>query len=494
MRLKDKCFLLWPLAHDINHCFRCFRVKTEVFHNDVGVLSLTGLFTDREFSILSPVRKGNRLEMKIKSLLAFGALTLALPAFSVHDTLKVPTAPAFEILADDPVLVAMDDMMASNFFNFYCFSADTALLNVHCFDKGVVPPMNMEEVASKMAFLDKQTPFNLVLNSEVEGFIKLYAERKRELTSRALGLAQMYFPLFEQMLDKYQIPYEMKYLAVIESALNPLAKSRAGAMGLWQFMYHTGKMFDLDVNSYVDERMDPVKSTEAACKYLRYLYGLYDDWNLAMAAYNCGPGNVNKAIRRSGGKKDFWELRPFLPKETASYVPAFIAVNYVMNHASDHNIYPLMPGRTYFELDTLHVTQKLTFVQIAAVSGLSADEVAHLNPSYKLGIIPDNGKKNILILPTVSAGSFLANLENLPKVEPTPQQTTAAEPVTAGNTPSVSGATGKILHSVKSGETLTVIARKHGVTIEQIKQWNKIKGTTIYKGQKLTIYPKNKQS
>lgn len=430
--------------------------------------------------------------MKLKSIMASAIALWALPLLAVHDTLKVPASPAFEIRPDDPILRAMDDMMASNFFNFYCFSTDTALLNVNNYDKGHIPPLDLKEVAERMAILDKQTPFHLVLNSEVEGFIRLYAERKRELTSRALGLAQMYFPMFEQMLDKYQIPYEMKYLAVIESALNPLAKSKAGAMGLWQFMYHTGKMFDLDVNSYIDERMDPVKSTEAACKYLRYLYGLYDDWNLAMAAYNCGPGNVNKAIRRAGGKKDFWELRPFLPKETASYVPAFIAVNYVMNYASDHNLYPLRPNRTYFELDTLHVTQKLTFHQIAAISGLSVDEVAQINPSYKLGIIPDNGKKNILILPTVNAGNFLANLENVPNVEPTPAVT-----LVAGSTPPTTVAApagGKVVHSVKQGETLNAIARKHGVTVDQIKQWNKIKGTTIYKGQKLTIYPKNKQS
>jgi membrane-bound lytic murein transglycosylase D len=415
---------------------------------------------------------------------AMGSLSLS----ASNDTLKVPAPEVFVISPDDPVLVAIDDMLASKFFNFYCFSTDTALLNIHCFETGEIPRLSPEVLSQKLELLNRETPFNLVYNAEVDAFIRLYAERKRELTARALGLAQLYFPLFDEMFDKYGIPYEMRYLAVIESALNPKAKSKAGATGLWQFMYHTGKMYGLEVNSYVDERMDPVKSTEAACKYLRHLYEMYDDWDLAMAAYNCGPGNVNKAIRRAGGKRGFWELRPFLPKETSSYVPAFIAVNYVMNHASDHNIYPRVPNRTYFELDTLHVTRKLTFAQLSMVTGLTTDEIDQLNPSYKLGVIPENGKKNIVILPTAKAGEFLANLETLPEPPVVNHNTLPALKV--DNTSSVAVSDDKVIHKVKSGDTLNKIAQRHGVSVTDIQKWNKLKNTTIYPGQSLTIFPK----
>jgi len=385
---------------------------------------------------------------------------------------------------DNPIVAMMDSLLASEFFSFYCFSADTGLLNVNEFESGMIPSYSDEVYTQRMRLLDAESPMELVYNSTVKGFIDLYAVRKRALTSRVLGLSQMYFPLFEEALQKYNIPLEMKYLAVVESALNPTAKSRVGAAGLWQFMYTTGKMYGLEVDSYIDERFDPVMASEAACKYLNFLYGMYDDWNLALAAYNSGPGNVNKAIRRSGGKKTFWEIKDYLPKETQGYVPAFIAVNYVMNYAAEHNIYPIKPSFSYFECDTLHVTRKLHFSQIAHFTGISEAQIAELNPMFTKGIIPGNGLYS-LRLPVESIGLFLANEEALysfATTTPAPAEEEVAEAEPAYTT-----------YKVKSGDVLGKIATRHGVTVNQIMKWNNLKSTRIHPGQSLKIF-KNQKS
>lgn len=384
---------------------------------------------------------------------------------------------------DDPIVAMMDSLLASEFFSFYCFSADTGLLNVNEFESGMIPNYSDEVYMQRMRLLDAETPMELVYNSTVKGFIDLYAVRKRALTSRVLGLSQLYFPLFEEALQKYNIPLEMKYLAVVESALNPTAKSRVGAAGLWQFMYTTGKMYGLEVDSYIDERFDPVMATEAACRYLNFLYSMYDDWNLALAAYNSGPGNVNKAIRRSGGKKTFWEIKDFLPKETQGYVPAFIAVNYVMNYAAEHNIYPIKPSFSYFECDTLHVSKKLHFSQISRFTGVSETALAELNPMFTKGIIPGNGRHS-LRLPMESIGLFLANEDALYSfVASTPapvEEAPAPEPAFFN-------------YKVKSGDVLGKIATRNGVTVNQIMKWNNLKSTRIHPGQNLRIY-KNQKS
>ncbi len=381
------------------------------------------------------------------------------------------------ILEDDPILAMMDSLMTSHLFNHYCFSSDKEFLNVFEFDQDSVPAYADSIYARRMYLLDRESPMDLTFNSTVRGFIDLYARRRKELSSKVLGLSQMYFPLIEETFDRYGIPLELKYLAIVESALNPTAKSRVGAMGLWQFMYSTGKMYGLQSTSYVDDRMDPYLSTEAAAKYLKYLYGLYDDWNLALAAYNSGPGNVNKAIRRSGGKKDFWSISPYLPKETRGYVPAFIAVNYVMNYASDHNIYPEECQLSFFECDTLHITKGLRFDQLSAFTGISIEELSRLNPRYKTGVIPGNGKKHNLLLPVDKVGVFLANEDSIyeyKKYEAPKEIVEQAEE--------------SITYRVRSGDVLGTIARRHGVSVTNLKAWNNIRGTTIYPGQKLVIH------
>ena len=253
-----------------------------------------------------------------------------------------PTEP-LPLFADDEVVVRLDELASIPWVKNSPMLADTEALNVHGFPATYIPAWPEAVYSKRMEALDSQTPFNLIYNKTVQAYIDLYATRKREMTSRMLGLSDLYFPVFEEYLDREGMPLELKYLAVVESALNPSARSRAGAVGLWQFMLPTGKMFGLDVTSYVDERHDIYKSTKAACAYLKYLHGLYDNWELALAAYNCGPGNVNKAIRRSGGHRDYWKIYDHLPRETRGYVPAFIAVNYVYAHAADHNLYPAAP-------------------------------------------------------------------------------------------------------------------------------------------------------
>ena len=421
-----------------------------------------------------------------------------------------------KISPDDPEILAIDKALVANYLNHFCYSSDKNLLNAHGYTTDQVPTFSPEIISERMKALDAETPFDLVYNNTVQGFIDLYSIRRRDISTKVLGMSQLYFPLFEEALAKYEIPLEMKYLAIVESALNPSAISSAGAGGLWQFMVGTGKMYGLDVNSYQDERFDAYKSTDAACKYLKSLYNTFGDWQLALAAYNSGPGNVNKAIRRSGGKRDFWEIKPFLPKETQGYVPAFIAVNYVMNYASEHNLYPANPTRTFYEVDSIHVKGPVNFNTLSFVLGVPVDEIAQLNCTYKLREIPNNNKKHYLILPTEKIGLFMKNeelvyeqsreevnpatnmLANNP--EPSKQPEKATNTTVAANNNS-----GKEIkktvweeswktHSVKRGESLGSISDKYDVSLANIKKWNKIKGSKIVPGQRLKIQTKVKKT
>lgn len=246
----------------------------------------------------------------------------------------------------------------------------------------------------------------LPYNNIVRDCIDLYAERKRNLVRYMLGMADFYFPIIEQVLDEHGLPIELKYLAVVESALNPVALSRVGACGLWQFMLPTGKSYGLEINSLVDERRDPLKATEAACKYFKDMYAIYGDWNLVLASYNCGPGNVNKAIRRSGGKTDFWDIFPYLPKETRSYVPLFIAANYVMNYYCEHNICPMQTSLP-LATDTVMVNNALHLQQVSDLLQVDIETLRALNPQYKRDIVPGNTRPSVLKLPAAETYAFI---------------------------------------------------------------------------------------
>src|SRR5690554_666638 len=279
------------------------------------------------------------------------------------------------------------------------------------FDEVDYDELPTELLKQRLKDLDARTPFRVKYNPSLESVIKHYLKNRRGSLERLMGLSEYYFPMFEAELDKHNLPLELKYLAVVESALNPQARSRVGATGLWQFMFATGKMFGLDVSSYVDERSDPIMATEAACKCLKSLNESFNDWDLALAAYNSGPGNVSKAIRRSGGMTDYWNLRSYLPRETAGYVPAFLATMYIFEYAKAHGFNTKRPDYIpYMATDTIHVKNQITLDQVAKLTSLDKEELEFLNPSYKLGIIPVvEGKDYVLRLPITAVGTFVAN-------------------------------------------------------------------------------------
>lgn len=333
--------------------------------------------------------------------------------------------------------------------------------------------------------LDARTPFNVEYNESLESVIKHYLKNRRGSLERLMSLSDYYFPMFEEELDRHNLPLELKYLAIVESALNPLAKSRVGATGLWQFMYATGKMFGLDVSSYVDQRSDPLLSTEAACKYLKSLNNSFDDWDLALAAYNSGPGNVSKAIRRSGGQTDYWKLRSYLPRETAGYVPAFLATMYIFEYASEHGFNKQSTRIPYVATDTLKVKQQITLDQVAKITNLDKSELEFLNPAYKLGIIPVvSGENYVLRLPITAIGPFVNNEEAIYSfVQEEQEESTEA-------LPELYEQPSKIRYKVKHGDFLGKIAERYGVGVNQIKSWNGLRSTNLRAGQNLTIYPR----
>lgn len=433
--------------------------------------------------------------LTLKSIL----FTLLLGSFSLranpiepgeNDTLK-PVQPLDlgEInLEDDPFLAYLDSIMYLSLF-----SNDSALVATKEFDPtdiedtdlSAVPDFHDSIYTKRLGALDAQSPMDLQYNHIVKGYINLYSKRRREQVSRMLGLAEYYFPMFEEALDKYDLPLELKYLAVVESALNPAARSRVGATGLWQFMYSTGKLNGLKVSSYVDERSDPIKSTEAACKYLQTLYGIFGDWGLALAAYNSGPGNVSKAIRRSGGSNTYWGIRPYLPRETRGYVPAFIAVNYIMNHAADHYIYPTEIKPSYFQMDTVVIKEQISFEQISKLIDITEDELAFMNPGYRHKIIPKVSKDYCrLVLPSSKVGLFITHEDSIYHLAQKDFE------VKKPKLPQYVEMNDKIRHRVRRGEVLGTIARKYGVSVRSIKRWNGLRSNTIRIGQRLTIYPR----
>jgi membrane-bound lytic murein transglycosylase D len=340
----------------------------------------------------------------------------------------------------------------------------------------------------RLAKLNAKTPFNVEYNKSLESVIKSFLTRKRGLMERMLTISQFYFPLFEQEFDNKNIPLEMKYLSIVESALNPKARSRVGATGLWQFMYGTGKEMKLNINSYVDERSDPIKSTAAAANYLNRLHRIYDDWDLALAAYNSGPGNVNKAIRRSGGQRNYWNIRRNLPRETAGYVPAFQATMYIFEYAEEHGLKGKKADRAYFETDTIHVKSLITFDQISELAAIDKEELKVLNPHYKLDVIPFvEGRAHALRLPVHKMGKFVANeaaiyahveKELKSKESPIAQITKQAD-------------ANSIRYRVRDGDFLGKIAERYGVRVSQLKQWNGLRSNNLKIGQRLTIYPKH---
>lgn len=353
-----------------------------------------------------------------------------------------------------------------------------------------------------LARLDSlQSAVPLSFNDIVRNYIELYTVKKRFQVANMLGLSEYYFPIFEEALDAQCMPLELKYLPVIESALNPRAFSRAGACGLWQFMYSTGKMYKLEINSFVDERRDPIQSTQAAVRYLNDLYSIYEDWILVIAAYNCGPGNVNKAIRRSGGKKNYWDIYYHLPRETRGYVPAFIAANYVFGYYREHGIYPLEPGLPPL-CDSIMLNDALHFDQIAAKLDLSVEQLRDLNPQYRADVIPAGlGKTYALRIPYNHIGNFIDNQDSIfacNRAKYFNDSDRTADPKARIKVHAHEiGQEGRarLVYTVKSGDVPGAIAMKFNVRLADLKYWNNLnKRLTIRPGQKLVVYVPEKKA
>ena len=328
----------------------------------------------------------------------------------------------------------------------------------------------------------------LPYNERVRAFILRYVKRSPKQVGRMLRMSEYYFPIFEEALARYGLPYELKYVPIIESALNPVARSYVGAAGLWQFMPATGKLFGLEINSLVDERMDPVKSTEAACRFLTSMYSIYHDWNLVIAAYNCGSGNVNKAIRRAEGKRDFWSIYPYLPRETRNYVPIFIAANYAMNYGEEHGICRA-PVEKAMLTDTICTTQRMHLQQLSDNLGISMEELRRLNPQYSRDILP-GGKEYTLCLPSEKVGLYIDMQDSILAYKADSLINNRRAEIDMAKVTSVTGAyrvNGVTYYTIKNGDSLSGIAKKFHCTVKQIKQWNGLKDDNIRAGKKLKI-------
>ncbi|MFC6097367.1 LysM peptidoglycan-binding domain-containing protein [Flavobacterium qiangtangense] len=376
--------------------------------------------------------------------------------------------------------------------------------------------LSTDLLKARLKEMDAKSPFNIEYNEGLENIIKSYLKNRKKSYERLMAISEYYFPMFEASLAKYNVPLEIKYLAVVESALNPHAKSRVGATGLWQFMFATGKQYKLDVSSYVDERSDPLKATEAACQYLSNMYKIFGDWDLVLASYNSGPGNVSKAIRRSGGQQNYWNIRKHLPKETAGYVPAFLATMYIYEYHKEHGIEPKRAAISYIATDTVAVKREMTFKQISDLLDIPESQIKLLNPGYKLDVVPNiKGENHFLRLPLEKVAVYASNedkiyayaaIEDAKRERPyftrkaTPAATAQVETAVASSSERspyvdyseevVKGSkvvTKTKYHTVRKGDNIGEISQKYGVSVAEVKKWNRLRSNNVMLGAKLKI-------
>ena len=450
-----------------------------------------------------PVLKENRTEQNLaaKQEAPIQIDSLKKTQIQVLDSIPVrqvsgdlPTTTVVPRLRDTAVFVLediaharkSDSLWLQEMYNSEMFEEVYGFVENQDFEPVEYEELPTELLKQRLAELNARTPFNVEYNSSLESVIKGYLKNRRKTITKLMALSDYYFPMFEQELDKHDLPLEMKYLAIVESALDPKARSRVGATGLWQFMYATGKMFGLEVSSYVDERSDPIMATEAACKYLKSLYGSLGDWDLALAAYNSGPGNVSKAIRRSGGRTNYWNIRSYLPRETAGYVPAFLATMYIFEYAKEHGFESNGPRIPYIATDTIRVKRRISLGQVSEVTNIELAELEFLNPSYKLGIIPVvKDEDYVLRLPIDAVGKFVTNEEAIYAYAES-EFNKREKPL-----PELMEQANRIRYRVRSGDYLGRIASRYGVTVSQIKRWNGLRSNNLRIGQRLTIHPRN---
>lgn len=448
------------------------------------------------FALLGQAQESAENQAQIKELPKLSYLDSIKATFVQHETSN-----------------CIDEMWMKELSNQELF--DDMQSDIAKIDKGeaVAYDLSTELLKERLEKLNQKSPFNVEYNPTVESVIKSFLKNRPRAFERMMALSEYYFPMFEANLSKYDLPLEIKYLAIVESALNPLAKSRVGASGLWQFMYETGKQYNLEVNSYVDERYDPLKATEAACQYFTNMYRIFGDWDLVLASYNTGPGNISKAIRRSGGHTNYWNIRKFMHPETQGYLPAFYATMYIYEYKKEHGIIPKRAPLTYFETDTVMVKRQMSFKQLSDLLNMPEEQLRFLNPIYKRSVVPFvSDKPHFIRLPKDKLAIFTSNEDKVYAYiayedskrekqffrERKPRTTTdSVQTAIVSNdsqadfeeetvTRSVKKLKTKI-YTVKRGDNLSEIADKNNVSMAELKKWNKIKGSAINAGQKLKI-------
>lgn len=423
-------------------------------------------------------------------MLLFATSSMAQVSYSGTRT----TTPQDSALVGDQMINAIEQSLNAYYAEYSSEGNYDSIINALNYEATDMPEFSDSVYCERLNVMNEMSPFQLECNEQTLKTIRFFVKKRRGFARVVLGRSKLYFDMFEEKLAEHNMPIELKYLAVIESGLRPQVKSRAGALGLWQFMYRTGKMYGLKENSYVDERMDPELATDAACRYLKKLYEIYNDWNLALAAYNAGPGNVNKAIRRSGNKLTYWEVRPFLPRETQGYVPNFIAAAYLLTYHAEHNIIPAEAKVQYYQMDTMCPTKGVHFETISEVLGMDMEDVERYNPIYKRDYIPYSKGQYCLTLPLEQIGKLVSLEDSLYThelnkfVKPKPpvvnntqtNNTTKPKPVVSGN---------YNYHKVRSGETLGLIASRYGMSVRELQRVNGLNSTRIYVGQRLKVKP-----
>lgn len=417
----------------------------------------------------------NTIYIKDLKQLTLGLLFFAMlsnVAWTQNDSLSVEK----DSLIDLSFVDRYDSLLVDHFTQLWKFRNDGELKIAN---ELAVDTVSEELLKARIEELNEQSPFDFQYNAPTKAMVNLYANKRKRLTAKMLSYKELYFPLFEEMLVKYDLPMELKYLPIVESALNPRARSRSGAGGLWQFMPRTGQMYDLTIDSYVDKRSDPYLATEAACKYLSFLHEIYEDWNIVLACYNAGLGTVNKAIRRQGGATTYWEIRHLLPKETRNYVPAFTAVNYVMKHYKDHDIVPKPVPFFDFNIDTIHVCKRIEFDVLEEWLGYEQHKLKYLNPMFIGMVIPPTKGYHNLYLPTNLIGDFIQLEDSIYKYSSLEYKSFIAQNKLKRI---------QYTHTIKYGETLESIAQKYNCSPEDIKAWNNRTSNKVYKGRRLVVF------
>lgn len=422
---------------------------------------------------------------------------------------KTPKTPVKDTLSGEAFIRTVEQSLNLYYQELSKGPNYDSIIDALDYEAGTIPTFSDEVFCKRLAKMNEVSSFGFDCNATSLSTIKFFAQNRRNFARVALGRGRLYFDMYEEKLAEYGLPLELKYLSVIESGLRPQVKSRAGALGLWQFMYATGKSYGLNENSYIDERMDPAKSTDAACRYLKKLHNIYGDWNLALAAYNAGPGNVNKAIKRSGGKRTYWEIRPFLPRETQGYVPNFIAASYLLTYHAEHNLLPVDPKIHYYQLDTICLRSGIHMQTIEKLVAWSIEDIQVLNPVYKTSYIPASVPFQCITGPLekiallVSVEDSLYTLEqriygtggkpyNPSEVATNPNNQLIVSNPTPIDIPKTKVVTtiNYTYHKVKSGESLGSISAQYSVAIQELMDWNDLETSRINVGQLLKIQQK----